>query len=64
MNRNRCGGCLNFCTDDCKYREHVDTMTFACTSFVDRSIYTLGEDAYQAADYIPGADLERDRWTK
>ena len=64
MTKRRCKDCIKFCTDDCKYREDVDTMTFACSAFWDKELYTAGgSDAYCSSDMCP-IDLERDKWTK
>lgn len=30
---NKCGDCVNYCTDECKYREEVDYMTHNCPCF-------------------------------
>lgn len=75
MKKHRCKECTKFCTDDCKYREDVDTLTFACTSFEDRALYSSceGEACLVELHGIPHiifpedenrVDLEKDKWTK
>jgi len=68
MKKHRCKECTKFCTDNCKYREDVDTMTFVCTSFEDRALYSSceGKDfcSIWYDDAFAGVDLEKDKWTK
>ena len=60
MKKHRCKECIKFCTDDCKYREDVDTMTFVCTSFEDKALCSSCEEGDSRAinyeDYCKDTD--------